>query len=117
MIYLTLFLISILLMMLLIFLLIVRIAGMKYSLYKCFIRKIFWNDSSCWNWLRNNVVFVWYHVLVVALVGIALVQLGQLMKVEIFERPLMLSLFSPVFYLSLTFIFLYHTRELEEKEI
>lgn len=113
MIYLILYLISIMLMMSIVFWLTVQIAGMRYSLYECIIRRLFWNDCDCWNWLAQNKHYIWYHILILALIGTGLTNTGQLMELEIFTRPLFISLVSPILWLAFLFVLI----EISKKEV
>lgn len=63
------------------------LGDMKYSLYNIFIRRVFYNDCRGYHWLCNNSFYLWYIILVSAMIGTSLMLIGQFMANDIFDKP------------------------------
>lgn len=87
-----------------IFVLWVKICHMKYDLWYCIARALFYRDFEAWYWLKENSRYIAYHTFVPLLVLMALIQTGQLIDQEIFVRPLAMNFVAPMFYVNLLVI-------------
>lgn len=54
------------------------VGKMKYSLYVCLVRKLYWKESQCFNWLMERKYFIWCHLLAPILIFLSLGLLSQL---------------------------------------
>lgn len=54
------------------------IAKMKFSLYRCFARKIFQHDDSCLEWLKEHKFYIFAHIQVLLLMVLSFYLLSQI---------------------------------------
>lgn len=90
------------------------ISDMKYSLYRIVIRRVFWKDHRGITWLYQHDYYIWYNVLLLAMVATALTLIGQFMRNDIFTKPSIVFTLSAILWVSLFFVIESHRKSLKD---
>lgn len=80
------------------------IAEMRYSLYYIAVRSCFYRDNSGVRWLRKHSYYFWYNVLMFATIAICLATIGQFMKNDIFNKPILTFVAYAALWVSFFFV-------------